>query len=240
LAISNLKAQLESLVKLQEIDTKIYGLRREKEAKPAQIKALEVSFEEKKQSLAEAEKKSLDYQKEKKDAELELGSKEENIKKLQAQLYSLKTNKEYQTMLQQIQDAKADCSVVEDKILEAMDKIDKAKAGVEEEKQKLGVEEKNFASEKKEIQDRVKEIDDQLAVFEAQKKEASSGIDPEMLARYERILSSREGLAIVYVHNNSCGGCNMFVPPQVINLIKMYDHLVTCEMCNRILYIKDN
>jgi len=69
-----------------------------------------------------------------KDREIELASKEENTKKLQAQLYQLKTNKEYNVMLQQIQDSKADASLVEDKILEAMDKIDKAKLNVDAEK----------------------------------------------------------------------------------------------------------
>jgi predicted nucleic acid-binding Zn-ribbon protein len=52
-------------------------------------------------------------------------------------------------------------------------------------------------------------------------------------------LQSKGGLAIASVKNNSCGGCNMFVPPQVINLIKMYDSIVTCEMCNRILYTEE-
>jgi len=60
-----------------------------------------------------------------------------------------------------------------------------------------------------------------------------------MLLEYERILNSRDGLAIVTVKGNSCGGCNMLVPPQVINLIKMYEHIITCEMCNRILYINE-
>jgi uncharacterized protein len=60
-----------------------------------------------------------------------------------------------------------------------------------------------------------------------------------MLKEYERILLSREGLAIVTVKDNSCGGCHMLVPPQVINLIKMYEHIITCEVCNRILYIKE-
>ena len=60
-----------------------------------------------------------------------------------------------------------------------------------------------------------------------------------MLQEYEKILHSRDGLAIVTIKDNSCGGCHMLVPPQVINLIKMYEHIVTCEVCNRILYIKE-
>ena len=236
----DLKAQINSLVKLQTIDSEIYALRYEKESKPQEIKTLEAAFEEKKQSLATLEKNLLDLQKQRKDKELELASKEESAKKLQTQLYLLKTNKEYQAMLQQIQDAKADASIVEDKILELFDASDKIKTEVEREKQKLKEEEKLFFDQKKKIEDRIKEVDDRLAQLEALRIQVTPDIEPKILAQYERILLNRDGLAIVTVKDNSCKGCNMFVPPQVINLIKMYERLITCEVCNRILYINED
>lgn len=235
----NLKEQLSNLIKLQTVDSEIYTLRAEKSAKPEEIKAIEASFEAKKAHMAELDKELLDFQKQRKDKELELGSKEEATKKLQSQLYGLKTNKEYQTMLQQIQDSKADASVIEDKVLELFDQADKVRLEVEKEKERLKEEEKVFLSQKGKIDDRLKQIDDRLSQLEALRKQAMAGIDPKVLAQYERILSSRDGLAIVIVQGSSCGGCNMFVPPQVINLIKMYEHIVTCEMCNRILYINE-
>lgn len=238
--VLDLKTQLSALIKLQAKDTEIYGLRREKEIKPQEIKALESAFEEKKQSLAELEKNSLDLQKQKKDKELELASKEEGIKKLQTQLYALKTNKEYNIMLQQISDAKADVSVTEDKILQILDQMDKIKLDIDREKQRLQTEEKVLNEEKKKVADRIKIIDDRLAQLEAERKQIVPEIDPKVLTQYERILSGRDGLAIVTVKDNSCQGCNMFVPAQVINLIKMYDHIITCEMCNRMLYIEED
>ena len=76
-------------------------------------------------------------QKQRKDKELELASKEEAAKKLQGQLYSLKTNKEYQTMLQQIQDAKADGELVEEKILILFEESDQVKKETEQENIKI-------------------------------------------------------------------------------------------------------
>jgi len=127
----DLKTQLGALVRLQAIDTEIYSLRYEKESKPQELRGIEVAFEEKKQYVANAEKASLDLQKQRKDKELELACKEEGIKKTETQLYQLKTNKEYQAMLQQIADAKADASLVEDKILQLFDQIDKTKKDVD-------------------------------------------------------------------------------------------------------------
>ncbi len=235
----DLKSQIENLVKLQTIDSEIYTLKYEKDSKPQEIKVLEASFEEKKEHLNSLEKSLLDLQKQRKEKELELAVKEESAKKLQAQLYSLKTNKEYQAMLQQIQGVKADASVIEDKILELFDQADRVKTETEHEKERLEEEEKVFNAQKKNIEDRIKKIDGRLAQLEAQRKQVMPEIEPKMLAQYERILFNRDGLAIVNVKDNSCQGCNMFVPPQVINLIKMYERIITCEVCNRILYIED-
>jgi len=239
LTTGNLKSQLAGLVKLQALDSEIYALNNEKLAKPEEIRAMEASFEEKKQGLAALEKKVLDLLKQRKDFELELATKEEATKKLQGQLYALKTNKEYSTMLQQIQDSKADASVIEDKILQTFEQTDKIKAETEQEKQKIGGEEKVFLEQKKKAEIRIKEIDDRLAQLEAQRKQILPDIDQKILAQYERILANRDGLAIVTVKDNSCAGCNMFVPPQVINLINMYEHIITCEMCNRMLYVEE-
>jgi predicted nucleic acid-binding Zn-ribbon protein len=236
----DLKSQLGNLVRLQTIDSEIYLLKAEKENKPVKIKELEVAFEAKKQSMAALEKESLDLQKAKKEKELELASKEEANKKLQGQLYTLKTNKEYQAMLQQIRDALADASLIEDKILEILDKMDALKVKVEQEKQHLKQEEQVFLAEKKKMEDRIKEIDGRLAQLEGQRKQAAPEIEPKILSQYDRILNSRDGLAIVMVKDNSCCGCNMFVPPQVINLIKMYERIITCEVCNRMLYIDES
>lgn len=235
----NLKSQLESLVKLQALDSEIYSLNNEKESKPLEIQEIEARFEEKKKMLAELEKNSQDIQKQKKDVELELGTKEEGVKKLQSQLYALKTNKEYNTMLQQIADAKADVSVTEDKILQALEQIDKLKIEIDQEKARLKEEEIIFNQEKKKVEERIKIIDDRLAVLDGQRKQVIPEIDQKIFTQYERILANREGLGIVLVKNGSCQGCNMSMPPQVINLIKMYDNIITCEICNRILYIDE-
>jgi uncharacterized protein len=237
ISVVDLKSQISELMHLQTIDSEIYVLKNEKDLKPKEIQAIDAAFEEKKKHLAELEQVSLNLQKQRKDKELELASKEEATKKLETQLYSLKTNKEYQTMLQQIQDSKADASIIEEDILKLFDQGDKAKSDMVLEKQKLQEEEKVSQGEKGRIQAKIKEIDERIAQLESQRKQITPAIEEKVLSQYERILANRDGLAIVIVKDNSCGGCNMYVPPQMINLIRMYDHIITCEVCNRILYI---
>ncbi|MDD4980535.1 MAG: C4-type zinc ribbon domain-containing protein [Candidatus Omnitrophica bacterium] len=234
----DLKTQIGCLVNLQTIDSEIYTLKNELASKPKEIEVIDAAFAEKKQHLAGLEANLLNLQKQRKDKELELASKEEGIKKLQGQLYQLKTNKDYQAMLQQIAGEKANSSVIEDGILGIFEQSDKIKNDITREKEKLQEEEKSSQEQKKAIQDRSKEIEERLVQLEAQRKQVLPNVERKMLAQYERILQNRDGLAIVSVKDNSCGGCNMFVPPQVINLIKMYERIITCEVCNRILYIE--
>lgn len=239
MATAELKTQMIGLVKLQELDSEIYALNNEKAVKPQELKELEALFESKKQGLLNLEKESLELQKQRKERELELAANGEAIKKLQGQLYSLKTNKEFQTMQQQIADTKADGSVIEEKILISFEESDKIKVQIDNEKLRLKEEEAIFSEQKKKVEIRLKEIQGRLSQLEAQRKQLIPDITPKMLLEYERILHSRNGLAIVAVKDNSCGGCHMLLPPQVINLVKMYEHIVTCEMCNRILYIAE-
>lgn len=236
----DLKTQIIGLVGLQKLDSEIYALNNEKSQAPAKIAEIETAFEAKKNTLAQLEKKSQELQKQRKEKELELVANEDNRKKLQTQLYSLKTNKEYQAMMQQIADAQADASVIEDKILLILEEQDRLKSQIEQEKKNLAEEEKLANAEKKKIQDRVREIEDRLAQLEAERKKVVENINPKLIQQYERILRNRDGLAIVPVKDNSCQGCNMFVPPQVINLIRMYERLITCEVCNRILYLEED
>lgn len=237
--MADLKSEISQLVHLQTIDSEIYVLKREKELKPKEIETIDAAFQEKKRHLAELEQTLLNFQKQRKDKELELASKEESTRKLEGQLYSLKTNKEYQTMLQQIQDSKADASLIEDCILVLFEQVDKTKNNIAQEKQRLQEEERASGEHKELIQDRVKVIDERIAQLESQRKQITPALSDKILSQYERILFNRDGLAIVTVKDNSCGGCNMFVPPQVINLIRMYERIITCEVCNRILYIEN-
>ncbi|MDD5130639.1 MAG: C4-type zinc ribbon domain-containing protein [Candidatus Omnitrophica bacterium] len=235
----DLKSEIASLVSLQELDSQIYALGIEKASKPQEIKTLEAAFELKKQGLAALEKQSLDLQKQRKEKELELAANAEGIKKLSGQLFSLKTNKEFQAMQQQIADAKADGSVIEEAILVFFEEADKIKAQIDSENLKIKEEEKIFLQQKKAVESRSEEINGKISQLDAQRKQIIPAIDPKLLQEYERILHSRDGLAIAAVKDNSCGGCHMLVPPQVINLIKMYERIITCEVCNRILFIKE-
>ncbi len=237
---TSVKDQVKKLIELQKLDGEMYDLNQQLHDKPAEVAELKEQFEIKKAKLNELEEQLKGIQVSRKEQELNLKSKEDEISKGDAQLLQLKTNKEYTAKISEIENIKADKSLIEDKILKSFDEGDAVNAEIEQERGKVAQEEKHYLAKKKEAEDDIKVIEDRLKVLESQKKQAAPAIDPAILARYDLILTHKEGKAIVPVSGSSCGGCFMNVTTQQVNEIKMNEEMVFCELCTRILYVEDD
>ncbi len=235
-----IKDQIRKLVDLQVMDIEVFRLKSELRDRPAEIETLRVSFEAKKDTLKRLEDQLKAVLVGQKGDEGELKSKEEAILKADGQLYQLKTNKEYQAKLLEIESLKADKSLVEEKILLGFDRIEAARKAVETEKAVVVRYEKEFQAKKKEVDETIAVAGDQLKVKESKRSRLTPDVRPDILSRYERILQNKEGLGIVPVKNHACGGCFMHLTEQLIHEIKMHDQLITCDACARILYLEDD
>lgn len=236
----SIKDQIGLLIKLQVIDGEIYILNREKQDMPGHIKSIEESLEDKKTGIKQAEQDLKGVQVRLKEKEVSVQQKEENIKKLQGQLYQIKTNKEYAAMLREIEGLKADNSLIEEEMLKLMDEIEIAKKKITEEKELFKKEEDAAKKEKDRVSVRAKELEARLTDLSGQRNEIAPNIDKQVLAKYERVLKNKDGLAIVMVENNACCGCHMNLPSQVVNEAKIKEDIIVCGNCNRILYVEDN
>jgi len=236
----NIKEELRKLAGLQKLDSKIFSLKQEAARHPKMQQDIDAEFEEKKATFKALEEKKQKIQLAQKTKESELAVKEDNIKKTQGQLGQLKTNKDYQAKLAEIESLKADKSLIEEEILKLMDDTEEAKRSVEAEKKALEAEEKTYRDRKKALEEKTRELEGCINDLEGQRKILVSSVEKEILKVYEHILQGREGSALVQVISNSCEGCHMRVPHQVINEIKMYSRLITCENCSRILYLEED
>jgi len=235
----NIAEQTDLLISLQALDAQIYKMMSEKELKPLEISSLEDSLNQKQSGMKDAEDNLKSIQLKHKEKEITLGTKEEEVRKLQAQLNQIKTNKEYTTMINEIERHKADNSLLEEEIINFMDNIDEAKTCLDQEKQKFAEESKSIDMQIKEIKQQIKDIEEAILELKKKREDLTPLIGKKLLNEYERILTGRDGQALAEVVNDNCGGCYMQLPPQVINEICMKEKIVFCENCQRILYIKD-
>ena len=237
---TSVKDLIKKLIELQKIDGEIFNCKKELKMMPEVLATLDQEFQTKKEKLKELEDKLKGLVLQRKDIELQLKEKEDAIAKASGQLSQIKTNKEYTAKLSEIESIKADKSILEEKILLSYDQTDVIAAEINKEKVVVAEQEKQFSVQKKDIEDQIKVLEDRTKVLDSQRQQFLSGIDANCLIRYEKVLNRKEGLAIIALQGNICGGCNMAVTNQMLNEIRMYDHLVECEMCSRIVYIEDD
>jgi len=237
-AAQDVKELLRKLVALQKIDAEVYQFKREIKEQPALLADVKAKYEKKLTRYHELQQQAQNLERARKAKELDLMAKEGDIVKANTVLMTLKTNKEYQAKLFEIENLGADKSVLEDEILKLMDDSGKVAEEMAKEKTVVDAEEKTYLGEKEKVDAAIKVLLDKVATFEGQRSQACEGIDKATLAMYERLVENRMGLAMVPVVNESCGGCFMRQTAQMMNQLKKCDAVVRCETCARIQYIE--
>jgi len=237
----NFKEELAKLVVLQEEDTLLYNsIQTIEKTIPEEIAELKDELKVSRSELTNAEEKLKGLQLVKKDKELTLAAKEEAIHKAQTQLYQLKTNKEYQAKLSEIESLKADISSCEELVLKALEGIEAAQADVNKASDAFKEVEQKFTDEISVLENKAKELNAEIEHKKEKRAGVTKDVDKKILEIYEKLLNKRGGVALAPISNGTCGACYMHVMPQIINSIKMYDELVFCPSCMRILYIHED
>ncbi|OGW82322.1 MAG: hypothetical protein A3G33_11500 [Omnitrophica bacterium RIFCSPLOWO2_12_FULL_44_17] len=227
---------MKILKEIQEWDKQIYTLEEEKNTIPEQIEAINCFIVEQKNVLTNLQDELKKLQLKQKGKEVELAGKEENVRKYDAQLSQVKTNKEYKSLQDEIASLKADNSLLEEQIIQFMDDVQAVQKKLEEQKKKFQTTEIEQHQKVKTFEEKAKAIEGQSEVLTKQRNEKIKQVDPEIASVYDRIVVKKRGVALVEVTGEVCNECQMTIRPQIINEIKMKEKVVFCENCSRILY----
>jgi len=98
---------------------------------------------------------------------------------------------------------------------------------------------KEIAEKEKEVKQLVTKKQKELDKYLKEKDKTSSGLDEEIIYKFEKIVKKKEGIGIVSIRNGVCMGCNMSLPPQFINDVRREEAIIFCPNCSRILYFYD-
>ena len=227
---------IEALKALQYVDKQIWALERRRGDRPKALtgKRRELAAREQSQAGHLEEKKAVEKDTDR--ANLDLQSAEDALQKLEVARNTAKTNKEYQTLTNQIGDKKSEISKYEDAVLSAMnrgDEIGTLTAEFESEVARVTTE---LADLEREVQTEIADLDERIGELRGQREEKTAPIDAEARQRYERILEKRNGNAMAPVIRGACQGCGGTLTPQEQNTLLKDSGLVYCRHCARILY----
>lgn len=228
--------QLSPLIELQTRDLRIMEIKEQQRKIPDLIQATEAPLQDAKQVLQQVTTSVAAMVKERRDKERDLDAQEDHIHKLKGRLTELKTNKEYQAHLFEIEMANKKKGEIEEQILLLMERIEKHQQEAKQAQAKAAEAEKVFQQEKSRLEKLLTDLGAELIQLEQKHQELTARVDKALLDRYMKLKAMRKDLAVVPVRNGNCSGCRLQLPPQLVAEVKRSDQLLACSYCHRILY----
>ena len=166
----------------------------------------------------------------------EINEAQSYVDRYQKQLDEVKNNREYDTLTKEIEFQTLEIQLCEKKIKEALVRIDERNHDLEQAAALKDDRLVALADKKSELDEIMQETREEEEKLKAKAKEYETKIEDRLLTSFKRIRkNARNGLGIVYVQRDACGGCFNKIPPQRQLDIKMHKKIIVCEYCGRIM-----
>lgn len=227
---------LERLIRLHEADATVHAVEVELAQCPTDKSALEARLNEERESLDAARAAFEATTKSRRKLEAEVQDLETKRAKYKGQLGDVKTNKEYQALLHEIEGVEREIRSREDLVLEEMERLETFGAEVKREAVELKQVEARHSVEMKELEARLAALEARAAARRTERDVALSDTSEEAQALYRRVARLRSGVALAEVKDGSCSGCRVKLRPQLVLNLKRNDEVVQCPSCSRILF----
>ncbi len=233
-----MESDLRALIELQTLDREIDRLREERAVIPKETEAQRGVVERAKKDLEDLRERLERVHVQRRTAEGELEAHRESVKKYEAQLYSIKTNKEYSALLHEIDEEKEAVYQLEEGLLGLMEETEELENLIAGRKLDLEKEEEAARKQQHAAVARLSETEMELGRHEGVRAGKAGDVPAALLEQYERVRRGLGGAVLVPMKDNSCQGCCMELRPQLLSELMGSAQLVTCERCSRLVYVE--
>jgi len=232
----NVEQKLFALYGLQQIDTQIDKIKIIRGELPLEVEDLE-------DEIAGLETRAEKFSKEISEFELVASDKvnaikesESLISKYKEQQQNVRNNREYDSLTKELEYQELEIQLSEKKIKEANFRVEKLQEDVGAANEQLKMRKEDLDAKKNELTEIIAETEKEEQEFVEQSKKHETNIEDRLLTAYKRIRdNARNGLAVVHIERDACGGCFNKIPPQHQLDIRMHKKIIVCEYCGRIL-----
>ncbi len=232
----SVEEKLASLVRLQKIDSKLDEIQILKGELPMEVKDLEDEIEglHARQTRVEEEINGItEFITQRKEA---IAEAQALIKKYEKQSENVKNSREFEAINKEIEMQQLEEKLCEKHIKDANEEIAEKAKQLDSAKKAVSTKESNLSGKKGELEKIISETEKEEKHFNKDAGTARGHVDERLLHSYDRIRNNyRNGLAVVAVERDSCGGCFHAIPPQKQSEIKLHKKIMVCENCGRIL-----
>ncbi len=234
-----MKEQILLLIELQNITFEIYKLTTKRVDLPQEIKRLGEELESIARDLKEDEQRMEMLKADHKAKETALKNGIEQVKKAKSRLLEVKTNKEYEATLKEIDAIDEKNSGVEDEIIHMLEEIDRVGESLKAKESETAGRGSTCEHEMLKMEEELNSIGSELEKILKRRDEVRSRTKASFLKKFDIIKDRKRGRAVVPVWKAVCYGCHMNIPPQMYNELQRNDKLMLCPHCERIIYWED-
>jgi len=235
-----MKEVIVKLLKLQELDNKIVGLDQLISAESDSLvkirKEYDSFFSKREVIKGEYENILTEVSELKKHFE----EKQQSFDKSHQKLPTVKNEKEYKSVLKEVDNFEKDVFESELGIMELEDELNSKKKELEILEEKKNSVEQNYEASLKKKNDENLKYKDRLKLLHNKRNKKVEGFKKRILSKYETLRRARDNIAIVRVDKEVCTGCYMKIPPQLYVEVKKEKELIQCPSCQRFLYYRND
>jgi uncharacterized protein len=227
---------IEKLLILQDRDRKIHRVQQELAQIAPERESLRSLTSSTQTQLEAAKNRVKQIESERKQLELDVEAKKAQIGRYANQQLETRKNEEYKALAHEIETCKGVINQIEDREIVLMEQAEVAQKEVVRANGAANEAKKLADTQISELGQREENFKKELAALQQGRTELASAVDESTRNRYERLLKSKGGSAVVGIEHGVCGGCHMKLQQQLIVSTQSQKEIVTCSSCGRILY----
>ena len=235
----SVERKLVALYTLQKVDSKIDEIRAYRGNLPLEIQDMEDEIAGLETRIANFKEESKKHQKDISDYKIKIKETEALIKKYEDQQNNVRNNREYDSLTKEIEYQTLDIQLSEKRIKEITSKDNEVAAKVADAQMRLTELKATLKEKKDELHSLVEGTEKEEELLLQRSAECEKLVEDRLLVAYKRIRkNARNGLAVVGIFDEACGGCFNRIPPQHQLDICTHKKIIVCEYCGRILVDK--
>ncbi len=235
-----LDEKLNVLLMIQSIDTKFDNISREKEETPKEIEKLKEGLDLLDSAVEQNLSTVEELKKERRKVERELEEIDLKLKKSKLRLNEVKSNREYQAVLKEIEDLKDLTFQKEETVIKWMEEIEIQEKKCADNTVRRDESQEEYKSKEKAFSQRIRELHKEVQSLNEKRVQLSPNLDEDLLRRYNGLRSHFKGRVVVPVIDGVCQECHLGIPPQQYNELIKGDSMQSCPHCSRIIYWGDD
>lgn len=233
-----MKDFLIDVIALQDVEVQIFRAEAGLKELPKELEEIDSIIQARKRSLDAVDEEIAELNKRREPLEADLKENQTILNAADARIKRIKTNKEFLALQREGDIAKKRKVDIEEQLLSLMERIEIRTKDREKILKTFEVDRTVLDEKKDNLLSNQQELERVIVVLKDKIGELREKVDHVLLSKYDRIKEKRKGLVVVQCVDGVCRGCHMHIPPQLYNELVRADKLITCPVCQRILYIE--